>query len=451
MVLSPELAALLKGVLETQEQIGATLLKLNEEPNVATPAPAVGMGDQSAPAVEHRRYITPEERSTLSASLRTKSISEITALITNQASKPDTGIPLGLWLNTAGFAAQNLFNQLGNKLDPDIAKALDTGAVGALVRQDLEPMLYEVFIRSFPAYDRMPKEPANGLLHAWNQITSYGAAKFMAELGTVSDDNSVFHRESTNIAILATRRGISLKSQFAVIAGGMNYNPEAIELQGGLRAMAHTMQKAIFEGNATVTTGTAADEAGLYDANGFTGLRQLLNTSNAVNLDPSSFNYSTPTSYGNGAFRNAIDKAELPVTQSNGLTSIIWGHPQEKITFDEQLDPSVRLVGPNYMNISVGVTAQAINTYAGQLPFAVVPGDSISSYTDGGGTLRRDLYMLDEGSITLPYLGSPGPTVLEIPIGISGQLTHLFIIFMMNGMAVKVLPWNNKIRVKVAS
>jgi hypothetical protein len=445
MVLSPELAALLKGVLKTQEQIGATLLKLNEEPNVATPAPAVGIEQQSAAAPANRRFITPEERQTLSSTLRTKSIAEISALITHQAAKTDVGVPLGLWLNTAGFAAQTVFNQLGDKLDPDIAKALDTGAVGALIRQDLEPMLYEVFIRSFPAYDRMPKEPANGLLHAWNQITSYGAAKFMAELGTVSDDNSVFHRESTNVAILATRRGISLKSQFAVMAGGMNYNPEAIELQGGLRAMAHTMQKAIFEGQSTVTTGTAADESGLYDANGFTGLRSILNTANAVNLDPA----TAPTAAGN--FRVAIDKAELPVTQSSGLTSIIWGHPQEKITFDEQQDINVRLVGPNYMNIGVGATAQAVNTYAGQLPFAVVPGDSISSYTDGGGTLRRDLYMLDEGSITLPYLGSPGPTVLEIPIGISGQLTHLFIIFMMNGLAVKVLPWNNKIRVKVAS
>ena len=61
----------------------------------------------------------------------------------------------------------------------------------------------------------------------------------------------------------------------------------------------------------------------------------------------------------------------------------------------------------------------------------------------------RDIYVLDENTVTLPYLGSPGPTVLEIPIGISGQLTHLYIIFLMNGLAVKVLPWNNKIRVKV--
>jgi hypothetical protein len=58
--------------------------------------------------------------------------------------------------------------------------------------------------------------------------------------------------------------------------------------------------------------------------------------------------------------------------------------------------------------------------------------------------------MLDFGSLSLPYLGTEGPTVLDIPIGISGQLTHLFVIFLMNGLALKVPGWNNKIRVKLA-
>jgi hypothetical protein len=447
MALSPELESLLKGVLETQEQIGQTLLKMNEAPNVATPMQ--GIEDQATPAPQTRRYITHEERATMATALRGMSTPQIADLVTRQAAVKDAGVPLDIWLNHAGFSAQNAFNQLGSQLDPDIAKALDTGGATALIRQDLEPMLYEVFIRLFPAYDRFGKEPANGLLHAWNQITAYGDAKFMAELGTVTDDTSTYERKSTNVAILATRRGISLKSKFAVMAGGMNYNPEAIELQGGLRAMSHKMQKQIFGGNATTASGTGDDEYGLYDANAFTGLRQLLIT-NAVNMDPSTFVAETTTTYADGAFRNAIDKALLPITQAGGMPSIIWGHPQEKITFDEQQDVNVRLVGPNYVNIGVGVTAQSVNTYAGQIPFATVPGDSIASYHIGP-TLYRDLYVLDEAGITLPYLGSPGPTVLEIPIGISGQLTHLYIVFMMNGLAVKVLPWSNKVRVKVAA
>ena len=441
-----ELEALLKGVSEMQEQIGATLLKMNEAPNVAAPL-TKGIEDQGTPAPSTRRYITPEERAEMSDVMKTKSTSQIAELVSRQASKRDTGIPLDLWLNTAGFAAQNAFNQIGGELDPDIRRALDTTAVSALIRQDLEPMLYEVFIRQFPAYDRFPKEPANGLLHAWNQITAYGDAKFMAELGTVSDDSSTFERKNTNIAILATRRGISLKSQFAVMAGGMNYNPEAIELQGGLRAISHRMQTQIFEGNASVNSGTADDEFGLFDTNAFTGLRQILDTADAVDFNPALFDATDVSTYASG-FRAAVDKAILPVVQKSGRPSIIWGHPQEKITFDEQQDQNVRLVGPNYVSIGVGATAQAVNTIAGQIPFAVVPGDSIGAYHKGA-TKVRDLYLLDEGSITLPYLGAPGPTVLEIPIGISGQLTHLYIMFLMNGLAVKVLPWNNKLRVTV--
>jgi hypothetical protein len=441
MGFSPELEALLRSVSETHEQVGQTLLKMNEAPNVATPA--VGIADQGTPAPQSRKYITHDERFALMGALRTSSDAQLSQFLGKQAAVRDSGIPLDVWLNTAGFAAQNAF---GAALTPDIQRALDTAGATALIRQDLEPVLYEVFIRMFPAYDRFPKEPANGLVHAWNQITDYGGAAFMAELGTVTDATNTYARETTNIAILATRRGVSLKSQFAVMAGGMAYNPEALELEGGLRAISHVMQQTIFGGQAVVTSGTANDEYGLYDANAFTGLRHILNTASAVNLDPA----TNPTT--TGSFRQAVDDALLPIIQTGGMPSIIWGHPSEKITFDEQQDPNVRLIQPNYVNIGVGVTAQQFNTLAGPIPFAVVPGDSIDDYTAStySGNTVRDLYMLDERSITLPYLGSPGPTVLEIPVGIAGQLTHLYIVFLMNGLAVKVLSWNNKIRVKVA-
>ena len=102
MAMSPELEALLKGVLETQEQIGQTLLKMNEAPNVATPE-TKGVEDQGTPAPSTRRYITPDERMALSETLHTKSTSNLLELITRQAAAKDTGIPLDLWLNTAGL------------------------------------------------------------------------------------------------------------------------------------------------------------------------------------------------------------------------------------------------------------------------------------------------------------------------------------------------------------
>jgi hypothetical protein len=446
MTMSPEMEDLYKRVAETQEQLAKSLEALNERPNVAMPA-TQDVSHQATPA-PIQRSLSAQDLFDVRSSLRTKSTNELTMLFAEQARQKNTGIPLESWLNAGGYALQNGFDGLHAVVDPDVSKAVDTGVVSALIRQDLEPVLYELFIRVFPAYDRFPHEPANGLVHAWNQITAYGDAQFMSELGTVTDDVSAYHRETTNVAILATRRGITLKSQFAVIAGGMGYNPEGLEMQGGLRAMSHKMQKTIFGGHASDSGGTASNELGLYDANGFTGLRSVLNSGRAVNLDPA----TSPTTTGN--FRFAFDQAVLEITQQGGpAPSIAWSHPAEKITFDEQQDPNVRVLSPNLTNIGVGVVANNINTIAGPIPWAIVPGDSIGNYTASTYSANnvRDIYLLDESTITLPYLGSPGPTVLDIPIGISGQLTHLFIIFLMNGLAVKAPTFSNKIRVKVAT
>jgi len=292
----------------------------------------------------------------------------------------------------------------------------------------------------------MGKEPANGLIHAFNRVTAYGTASFMPELGTVTDDKSTYERASTNIAILATRRGVTLKSQFAVAAGGMAWSPEAIEMQGGLRAIAHKMQQTIFGGQASDSGGTNSNELGLYDADGFTGLRSILNSGRVKNVDPA----TAPTAAGN--VRRAVDAALLEAIQT-GATGPweIWSHPSEKVTFDEQQDTNVRILEASQRGASIGVVTQAVNTLAGQIGWNIVPGDSISSYTATtySSNVVRDVYMVDPNGMSLPFLGTPGPTVLEIPVGISGQLTRLFIIFMMNGLAVKVPQFSNKIRVKV--
>jgi hypothetical protein len=446
MTMSPEMEALYNRVAETQEKLAASLSALNAQPNVATPAlPAQDVSSQGTPPTPTKRILSASDIYGVRQSLRKMSTPELLSLFNEQARQKNTGISLDNWLSAGGSATQMAFGNLGSQVDPDVMRAVDTSAVSALIRQDLEPILYELYIRVFPAYDRFPHEPANGLVHAFNQITAYGDAQFMSELGTVTDDSSTYVRQTTNVAILATRRGISLKSQFAVTAGGMGYNPEQLELQGGLRAMAHKMQKTIFGGHATDSGGSASNELGAYDANGFTGLRSLLNSGRVKNVDPA----TSPTTTGN--MRRAIDAAVVECVQSGDVPSIIWGHPSDKVTFDEQQDDNVRFMAPNLVNVAPGVVTNAVNTVAGPLPFAIVPGDSISSYTATtySSNSVRDLYLLNENTITLPYLGTEGPTVLDIPIGISGQLTHLFIIFLMNGLAIKAPAWSNKVRVKV--
>ena len=263
----------------------------------------------------------------------------------------------------------------------------------------------------------------------------------MTELGTVTDDTSVYARQTTNIAVAATRRGVSLKAQFATLQGGAGFNPESLEMTGGLRALAHKIQKTIFQGNATVSGGLGTSENGAYDANGFDGLRKILNTGRAKNVDPLA---ATPEK-----MRDALDRASQEIMDQGGTASIIWLRPNEKVTFDLQQDQNVRYFN-EFVNVTPGILTNAVNTVFGPLPLAVVPGDSIGAYVDGGAVNRADMYVLDESSISLPFLGSPGPTVLDIPIGISGQLTHLFIMFGMWGLAVKAIPFSNKVRVKIS-
>jgi len=427
-------------VMDTLGAIQRSLESLNAAPNVATPAPAVDKGVESQPTTEPstRKFLSLEEMGELKDAIRYKapgvarSIPELQRMLTLQAARKDTGIPLDTWANTGGYATQVAMSQ-----NPMIQKALDSAGGSALIRQDLEPVLQELFIREFPAYERFGRVPANGLVHAYDQVTSFGGAVFMPELGTVTDDTSVYTRQTTNVAILATRRGVSFKGQFAVQQSGSGFDPAALEMQGGLRAIAHELQKAIFQGNSSNSGGTASTEDGLYDANAFTGLRSILNTGRVKNVDPTA---GTPED-----MRAAIDRACEEIVEQGGRASIIWCHPHEKVSFDLQQDANVRYMN-QFVDVAVGVQTNAVNTVFGPLPLAVVPGDSIGTYTNSG--TRRDMYILDESSISLPYLGSEGPTVLEIPPGVAGQLTRLFIIFGMWGLAVRAIPFSNKVRVK---
>jgi hypothetical protein len=427
----------LNRALETLEDIQKALESLNAKPNVAPVAPAEpavtqGIEDQAGPAFP--RVLSTMDQLEIRGKLRTKSTRELHTMFALQAREQNSGIPFDVWASAGGYALQSALSKSDN---PQLIKALDSSSASALIRQDLEPLLYELFVRQFPAWERFSKEPANGLVHAYNQVTSFGDAKFMTELGTVTDDESVYERQTTPISVIATRRGVSLKSQFATLAGGAGFNPEQLELTGGLRAVAHRMQVTIFQGNATASGGTAATEDGLYDANAFDGLRKILNQTQAEDVDPFA---TTPEN-----MRAAIDDAATSVMDGGGQVSVIYSSARNKTLFDEQQDANVRYIDTT-VPIIPGVLTNAVNTIFGPLPIVPVPGDSIGTYTRSA-QLVGDLYLLDESSISLPFLGSDGPTVLDIPIGISGQLTHLFIMFGMWGLAVKAIPFSNKVRV----
>jgi len=420
----------LRRIQKALADLAPELEKQNDTPSTS----AVGALDDASGGAA-KKFLDPAARWALQEELHKKSTPELYAMFALQARKTGTGIPFDVWAATGGAPTMSAIGA-----DPILTKALDTSGGTALIRQDLEPVMLELYIREFPVWDRIRKEPANGLVHAYNRATSFGDAQFMTELGTVTDDTSTYERATTPVSVIATRRGITLKAQFAALQGGAGFNPEQLELQGGLRAIAHKMQKTIFQGNATVSSGTANTEDGAYDANAFDGLRKLLNTGSAVDVDPLA---GTPED-----IRAAVNEAAITVSQAAGRIDIAYLDPTVKGLWDLQLDQNVRYMN-SWTEIAVGAQVNAVNTVFGPTPLYPVPGDSIGSYTRSGATVS-DIYLLDEDTISVPYLGSAGPTVLDIPIGVSGQLTHLFIIFGMWGFAVKALGFSNKVRVKVA-
>jgi hypothetical protein len=418
------------------EELGPELDKQNDAPKTAL----AGVG----PDMEHaqRKFLSNDDKVQLQRSLRKLSDAELLGFFSSQARKKDQGIPVETWMSAGGnsTALSTAFES-----SPTITRALDTTSTGPLIRQDLEPVILELFIRNFPAWERIPKEPANGLVHAYNRQTSYGSATFMGELGTVTDSTSAFERATTPISILATRRGVTIKAAAAVSAGGMAWSPEQMELTGGLRAIAHTMQKTIFQGNASVSTASGAgdDEDGAYDAYAFDGLRHLLKGPSTPNT-PVDCN---PTGGTPDSIRQKINDAVISALQLAGDPRMAYLDPTTKGQIDVQQDANVRYTNPpSLVNVGVGVQTNEINTANGPIPLFVIPGDAIGHYTKSNDV--SDIYLIDEQNWSVPYLGTDGPTVLDIPMGVGGQLTRQFIIFGMWGFAVKALQFHNKVRVR---
>jgi|WetSurSiteA1Bulk_404760.scaffolds.fasta_scaffold10023_2 hypothetical protein len=454
--MSADLEALLKGLGETLERVAPALEKLSQRVDDA-PAQAAapimqiqaqGIEDQAVAApVQGRSILSFEDQLEVRSALRGRTNQELFKLFAYQSNQTGKGIPLDAWLYAGGAARQDLWgNAMGREITPEVQKLLDTGGAAPVIRQDLEPILYELFVREFPAFDMFAKEPANGLTHTYQQTTGYGDAKFMSELGTVTDDVSAYARQTTNVAIIATRRGVSLKSQFATIQSGSGFNPEQLEMTGGLRAIAHRMQSQIFSGHATDSGGDSTNELGEYDANAFTGLRSILNTGRVKNADPRAV--SAPA----GVLRTAWNQACVEIMQAGpGRPGVIFLNPWDKETFDAAQDQNIMYTNQPLVNVAVGVTTNTVNTIFGALPLFPIPGDAISAYTAiSPAESVRDSYLLDMSSMSLPYLGSEGITTLEIPIGVSGQLTKLYIFFGMFGLAVKAPTYSNKVRINVA-
>ena len=84
---------------------------------------------------------------------------------------------------------------------------------------------------------------------------------------------------------------------------------------------------------------------------------------------------------------------------------------------------------------------------SGLVPVIKVPGADATVYTVGPDNAISDAFLLDESVVSMPYLGSDTPTVIELPLGVTGALTKLYILVGMFGVAVRVPNFIAKLRV----
>jgi hypothetical protein len=315
--------------------------------------------------------------------------------------------------------------------DAAVLKAIDSLGAGPLIRQDLDPTVYELFVKNFPMWDMIEKIPSNGEVHAYNQQTAYGDAQFITESGSVTDDANTYVRSYAEMAILATRRGITLKALNAVRAGGVAYDPETREIAGGLRALAHRAQAAIFryqQVDSTSTTPTAPN--GLYNSNAFNGLRWTLNN-NSPGANTTSVSVTSAPAVGITPVTKGIRLAANQVIDAGGEPNMIVCSVSSKEFLVDEMLPLVRVA--NTVEVVPGLTVPKVVAGESELPIITVPGDSIGTILAGGHTYQ-DMYVLDSNMLAWAYLGGPGPTTLEIPVGTDGTLRKLYIPFMMGGL-----------------
>lgn len=322
-----------------------------------------------------------------------------------------------------------------------------SGTTGnVLIRQDLEPTLYALFVKVFPAFERLSKGPANGLVHAFNQITTPDSSALgstiITELGTVSYVSSTYVRQTAPIAVFATGRGLSIKELAAVQQGGAPYDPQKTELTNGMIKLATDVQYTIMQGNASTSGGAGSTtELGAYNANAFDGLRSVLGsvgsyTSNSANqLDIGSLN-----------MLETLQSLATKGANNGGNPDLVFMSMNSKQALDSEQQNNQRY-NDDKNEITPGVRVNKVAWVNGDLEIIPVPGTSIGTYTRTSDSATvEDIYVVDSSTVTVRWLYSESFTVLQIPSGVDGALSNRFIVFGMFGLEVAAPLFGGKAR-----
>jgi hypothetical protein len=368
------------------------------------------------------------------------------------------GTPVAEWSGNQGLAIQQAFSKgfqpyakagIGelSRASKDLVAGTNT-AGGYLIRTDLEPLLYEVYLRAFPFAEALPSEPANGLVHTYNVRTAPPTASTVSEVGDFSGlfSTSTLAQRSSAIAVIIAPVGVGLKLQYAVGQSGMSFDvtgPDNLEVTGALIGIAKKNQALLLQGNQSTGSKTLDDEEGLTDANGYDGYRTLIKGASYSITKSSSESYVKVINRAVAQLMNkGADVSELMIVLSVAAETDVNSEFLQYLSVFNQFQPGgLDTAGSRYGLITVG---------GWQSKMVPVPADAQGNghgyYTYSAATVE-DIDIIDPNSSSQVYLGSPTPTILELPIGYNNKLSNVYIPFLMNGLALKVPEFCRKIRI----
>lgn len=367
------------------------------------------------------------------------------------------GVPFHEWLvrSDTGFdktapaiaqaAAKGAFGQNGSF----IQRALDVTSGGPLIRTDIEQVVYEVYLRKFPAAESVRKIPANGIKHTYNRRTATGDAATIDDLGDMSAAmvNSTYGLEqNSHIATIVSPRAIGLKLRYAVQQSGMTYNldgNDSLEIMAGLTAIAKKNQTLVLQGNSSTAAKTLDDEEGLTDAKGFDGLRTILKGAG-----------TSITKANADAFVDCINKAVGQIMNAGGDVENLLVMMSVAVRFALNLEMQQFMRVTNKTpggGFDTALSANGLVTLGEWLSKILsVPADAQGNglgYYTFGGNVVEDIDVIEPSGLALAYLGSATPVILELPIGFNHQLSQVYYPFLMNGLVVYIPEFNRKVRV----
>lgn len=321
-----------------------------------------------------------------------------------------------------------------------------------LIRQDLDPLVTALFIKTFLLYEQLSKVPSNGLVYAFNQMTtpdpnmsttSNTISTVVTELGTVGFTASTYVRQTSPIAVFGIGRGVDFKELAAVRAGGMAWDPSKMELAGGMTKLAYDVQTMLFQGNGTYASGTAANEGGAYNTAYFDGLRLVLGSVAGSNY---ASNNAVQGEQGTLNLTQQIKSSVAKAAQAGGIPDIVIMSINAKEQLDQENEGN-RRYNDNMVEIIPGVQVNQIPWANGILKVLPVPGFSQGAYVSPlSGQLVEDVLFIQTDEVEMPWLWNEGITVIELPAALDYTLSQRYIAFCMYGLAVKAPPFMGKVR-----